>query len=223
MGAHPETVERLLGEGRVARNVILGEIRRPAPAAHEPGCTVADLHALVASGRRFGCIYADPPWRYGNGGTDNAASKQYPTMSCEDIAALPVGDLAASPAHLHLWATNNFLGEALGLLVHWGFEHKSCFVWCKQGLGMGNYWRVTHEFLLLGVRGSCTFHDHALRSWGEYARGEHSAKPEQVRLAIERASPGPYLELFARWGVPGWTVWGDPISHDLFTRSLPHE
>jgi N6-adenosine-specific RNA methylase IME4 len=33
---------------------------------------------------------------------------------------------------------------------------------------------------------------------------------------IERASHGPYLELFGRSPVPGWTVWGNQIERTLF-------
>jgi N6-adenosine-specific RNA methylase IME4 len=46
--------------------------------------------------------------------------------------------------------------------------------------------------------------------------GEHSAKPEEVRRRIERLYGGPYLELFGRKLVPGWTVWGNEIPRDKF-------
>jgi N6-adenosine-specific RNA methylase IME4 len=40
---------------------------------------------------------------------------------------------------------------------------------------------------------------------------EHSRKPNEVHERIERLFPGPYLELFARRAVPGWTVWGNEV------------
>jgi hypothetical protein len=83
-----------------------------------------------------------------------------------------------------------FLFDAKEIMEAWGFEYKSCFVWVKPQLGMGHYWRVSHEFLLLGVKGSCQFADRALRSWGEFERGKHSAKPQEVRTFIESGSPG---------------------------------
>jgi N6-adenosine-specific RNA methylase IME4 len=49
-----------------------------------------------------------------------------------------------------------------------------------------------------------------------HPRGKHSSKPEQVRDIIERGSPGPYLELFGRRRVDGWTVWGNQIEETLF-------
>jgi len=46
--------------------------------------------------------------------------------------------------------------------------------------------------------------------------GEHSAKPEEVRSRIERLLDGPYLELYGRKPVAGWTVWGNEIPRDQF-------
>lgn len=182
------------------------------PAHDECCCEIEDLERVAASGAKFGCIYADPPWSYGNQGTRAATDNHYRTMSIEDIAALPVPDLAAEESHLHLWTTNGFLREALSLLEGWGFEFKSTFVWVKPQLGIGNYWRCSHEILLLGVKGGLTFPPNGFRSWVEADRTEHSAKPEQVRELIEQVSPGPRLELFARRTSPGWEVWGDDVS-----------
>lgn len=186
------------------------------PATAET-CTTDDLAALASAGMRFGTVYADPPWQYGNQGTRASTGRHYSGMSVDDIAALPVAELAASDAHLHLWTTNGFLFDSKRIIEAWGFEYKSCFVWVKPSIGIGNYWRVSHEFMLFGVRGSAPFRDRSLSSWAEYPRGEHSGKPEQVRSLIERASPGPRLELFGRnCHAPGWTIWGDGIERNLF-------
>jgi N6-adenosine-specific RNA methylase IME4 len=71
------------------------------------------------------------------------------------------------------------------------------------------------------VRGDATrFRDKNLRSWAEYERGAHSEKPEEVRRSIERASPGPYLELFGRRPVEGWAVWGDQVAASLLPPGI---
>lgn len=178
--------------------------------------TTADLTALSTRGMKFGCVYADPPWQYSNQGTRGATGDHYVGMTVDEIAALPVRDLAADNAHLHFWTTNAFLFESQRIMEAWGFTYKSAFVWVKPQIGMGNYWRVSHEFLLFGVRGSCPFQDRTLRSWGEFKRGKHSAKPDEIRYLIERASPGPRLELFARRSSPGWCSWGNEIARDVF-------
>lgn len=180
----------------------------------------ADLSTLAARGMHFGTVLADPPWLYGNQSTRGSTSDHYTGMTVDEIAALPVAELAAANAHLHLWTTNAFLFESKRIMEAWGFEYRSCFVWVKPQIGMGNYWRVSHEFLLFGIRGSCPFGDRSLRSWGEYRRGKHSAKPEQVRALIEKASPGPRLELFGRRPAPGWVVWGNEIERTVFDASV---
>lgn len=173
---------------------------------------VASLDELISCGARYGTVYADPPWAYRNQGTRSATNREYVTMSVDAIAALPVRDVVLEQAHLHLWTTNAFLFDAKRVMESWGFEYKSCFVWVKPKIGIGNYWRVSHEFLLFGTRGGLTFRDRDLRSWAEFPAREHSAKPEAVRTMVEKASPGPYLEMFGRASVAGdWTVLGNDV------------
>ena len=214
-------LSRALGSGEVGpetrrRDVIqlreeLRQRELRKSRSRNKGCTVADLDELVDGGERFGCVYADPPWPYANEAARGAARNHYPTMELDDIMELPVAQLAAKSSHCHLWTTSSFIMEAREVLEAWGFSYKSSFVWVKPGLGMGNYWRVSHELLLLGVRGSCPFLDRSTRSWLEHPRELHSEKPSRVRKLIESVSPGPYLELFARKPVENWTTWGDEI------------
>lgn len=179
---------------------------------------VRDLSVLVEQGAEFPTIYADPPWRYSNTASRGAAANHYRTMSLEEICDQPIEQLAADNAHLHLWTTNAFLPEAFDVVRAWGFQYKSCLVWVKRQLGMGNYWRVSHEYLLLGVRGRLPFRDHSCRSWFSARRTVHSRKPFAVRALIERVSPGPYLELYGREERPNsdWTIYGDQVERRLF-------
>lgn len=182
--------------------------------------TVADFHALAESGRKFGAIYADPPWLYGNQVTRASTGNHYGGMTVAEIADLPVAKLAADSAHLHLWTTNAFLFDCKAIMEAWGFTYKSCMVWVKPQMGIGNYWRVSHEFLLFGIRGDCPFRDHAQKSWLEAPRGAHSAKPDQFRKLIEKVSPGPYLEMFGRRVSPNWVVWGNEIKRTMFDADV---
>jgi N6-adenosine-specific RNA methylase IME4 len=77
--------------------------------------SLPDLLEQIATGslEPFGCIYADPPWRYQNSGTRGAASKHYPTMPFEEIIALPIEKIVAERALLWLWTTNAFLRASL--------------------------------------------------------------------------------------------------------------
>ena len=134
-------------------------------------------------------IYADPPWKYGNQATRAATDNHYETLSvdeiCEfEIEEVHISQLAAENSHLHLWTTNAFLFDAKRVMEAWGFEYKSCFVWVKPQLGIGNYWRVSHEFMLFGIRGKLKYTNRSQASWIEAPRSRHSAKPDRPSLSF---------------------------------------
>ena len=188
--------------------------------AKQNTCTTDDLAKLIARGDRFGTIYADPPWVYDNQGTRAATGNHYGGLTVDQLCELPVRELAAKDAHLHLWTTNAFLFDCARIFDAWGFEFRSSFVWVKPQMGIGNYWRNSHEFLLTAIRGDAKrFNDHGIMSWLECDRSRHSEKPFIVRDYIRRASPGPYLEMFARTPADGWTCWGNEIERGLL---FPH-
>lgn len=198
------------------------------PISHEKRASVVidDLTTLVRQGRRFGCIYADPPWQYDRS-PRGAASRHYSTMTMQELIAMPVNQLMEEQAHLHLWTTHSFIREGIQLMETWGFTYKSMFVWVKHQLGTGYYWRGAAEYLLLGVKGKCRFREHRHRNWLLADRNKHSAKPFYIRSLIERVSPGPYLELFGREAIAGWTVFGNEVDDEKredqkfsFSRSL---
>lgn len=194
------------------------EMESGASAAASPPTIATDLPALISTGVKFSTVLADPPWRYSNTASRAAAENHYRTMTVAEICSEPVGDLVLDGAHLHLWTTNAFLEAAFRVIRAWGFQYKSCMVWAKPTIGMGNYWRVSHEFLLLGVRGRLRFRRNDLASWQIEPRTRHSRKPFRFRELIEEVSPGPYLELYGREEQPGtaWTVYGDQVERRLF-------
>lgn len=194
------------------------EIESGVSAAASPPTIATDLPALISTGVKFATVLADPPWRYSNTASRAAAENHYRTMTVEEICSEPVGELVLDRAHLHLWTTNAFLEAAFRVIRAWGFQYKSCMVWAKPTIGMGNYWRVSHEFLLLGVRGRLRFRRNDLASWQIEPRTRHSRKPFRFRELIEEVSPGPYLELYGREEQPGtaWTVYGDQVERRLF-------
>lgn len=70
---------------------------------------------------KFKTVLADPPWDYKNKATRSAAAKNYPTMTDEELQALPVVELIDENAHLYLWSPVDHLRESLALLKAWGF------------------------------------------------------------------------------------------------------
>jgi N6-adenosine-specific RNA methylase IME4 len=177
--------------------------------------------------RRYGAIYADPPWSFRNWstkGTGRNAVSHYDCLSFEKLAALPVGQVAADNCVLFLWAVDPLLDKAFELISAWGFEYKTVgFYWVKQNrksdgyfTGLGYWTRANPEQCLLATRGKPRRIGKDVRKLIVEPRREHSRKPDQVRERIERLVDGPYLELFARETKPGWECWGDQIA--LFNR-----
>lgn len=236
MAAVPEDkFEGMIGEWRervqqenerVTSNLLkAGEIARERERYQETiesGGTVESLEALAADGRRFSVIYADPPWEfkvYSGKGKQRSAERHYDTASLDDIKALPVAPIAAEDCALFLWCVMPELPGALEVIKAWGFEYKTCaFTWIKQnksgeGLfwGMGYWTRANAELCLLATRGSPKRIAMDVHQVVMAPVAEHSRKPDEVRVRIERLLAGPYLELFARRSADGWTAWGNEI------------
>lgn len=179
--------------------------------------------ATTLSGKRFGTLLADPPWRFvnrtGKVAPEHRRLSRYGTMSTDEIAALPVPAHVADKAHCYLWVPNALLPDGLAVLAAWGFGYKSNIVWHKvrkdggsDGRGVGFYFRNVTELLLFGSRGR----DARTLAPGRRQvnliatrKREHSRKPDEQYQLIESCSWGPYLELFGRGSRPGWTVWGN--------------
>ena len=160
----------------------------------------------------FAVVYADPPWEYDNTVSSGSVANEHPTANVEKLAALKemIEKIAFPDCVLFLWATSPCLPEALETIRAWGFQYKASAVWNK-GRGMGNYFRIHHEFLLLAVKGKIPTPDTDKRpdSVFDFEPGEHSEKPELVYGLIELMYPElPKIELFARKARPGWVSWG---------------
>lgn len=100
-------------------------------------------------------------------------------------------------------------------MTAWGFTYRSCLTWIKPRFGMGPYLRNQTEHLLFGVRGEAPIRFHGQGTWLYAPVQEHSHKPEEQYAVIERCSPGPYLELFARGRRAGRDCWGDEVPSDV--------
>lgn len=159
---------------------------------------------------RFRTVMADPPWHFDKGTGRGPATAHYPTMSLDQVADLPVVDLAAPDAHLYLWVPNTLLPQAFEVVTAWGFTYRSLLTWVKPRIGTGAWFRNASEQLLFATRGSLPLQRRNLPTWFAAPTGRHSAKPEAAYELIEAASPAPRLELFARGAPrPGWQAWGD--------------
>lgn len=171
---------------------------------------------------RFSTILADPPWQFqnrtGKMAPEHKRLLRYPTMELKEIMDLPVGRLAAAQSHLYLWVPNALLQEGLKVMEAWGFTYKSNIVWYKvrkdggpDGRGVGFYFRNVTELILFGVRGRMRTLQPGRSQVNLIStrKREHSRKPDEIYDLVESCSPGPYVELFARFKRKGWSQWGN--------------
>ena len=177
---------------------------------------------------RYAAIVADPPWpivwtagrwrRNGRGEVHNNGKRalDYQTMTVDEIAALPINELAEADAHLYLWTPDRWLidGDAARIARAWGFSPLRLIVWHKPSPGLGHFPRPAHESVIVCRRGSLPFRVGDVPSVQKWNRPTgwthvHSSKPDAFLDLVEQASPGPYLELFARRNRFGWDTWGN--------------
>jgi N6-adenosine-specific RNA methylase IME4 len=172
-------------------------------------------------------IVADPPWAIPFGSNRTPSERggwadpkwaraevrdlPYPTMTTDQIAALPVADMAADAAHLYLWTVNRYIEETFTIARAWGFRPSQLLTWCKppMGLGLGGAFTPTTEHVLFCRRGVLKAQTRVDSTWWQWSRGQHSVKPEAFLDMVEQISPAPRLELFARRQRLGWDTWGD--------------
>ena len=178
----------------------------------------SDLLDLVGE---YSTIVADPPWDVKRGAPQGRpagvqlASEPlpYPTMTLDEIAALPVKDKAHDDAHLYIWTINKYIEQTYAIARAWGFTPSTMLYWFKEpkGIGLGGTYALCVEPILFCRRGTLAAKKRSDRNWWTWPRGAHSKKPEAFQTMVEGISPGPYLELFARRKRPNWTTWGNEV------------
>lgn len=174
--------------------------------------------------KQYVALLADPAWKYMKKHGNGAAEKHYPTMSIEEICALPVAELAAKDSALFLWTTFPQLEESFRVIEAWGFQYKTlAFLWVKQNrkadswfYGLGNWTRSNAEVCLLATRGHPKRQCAGVHQLVVSRIEQHSKKPDEVRDRIVKLMGDcPRLELFARQETPGWDVWGNEVEHSI--------
>lgn len=180
---------------------------------------------IISNLVKYKVVYADPPWAYRDKRDKHprlcgGALVHYPTMTIEDIKALPVANITDRDAMLFLWATFPNLPEALEVITAWGFKYKTLgFSWIKTNkangkpfFGIGWYTKSNCEVCLIGVKGRPFKVSNFVSSVVIEPKQEHSRKPDIVRdRIVELCGDVPRIELFARQRTPGWAVWGNEV------------
>ena len=196
----------------------------------------------LLSEHHYGAIALDPPWQfrgYVKAGVPQRAAKQhYPTMSFDELAALPVSRLAKNDAAMFMWGIGSHMPQALALADHWGFTFSSkAFCWAKTRktandnlwdfvddrkfpkiqddlfwhMGLGHTTRKNSEDCWLFRKGNPKRVSKGVRELIVAPLREHSRKPDEFFDRAEALYAGPYCELFSREPRKGWSSWGNQM------------
>ena len=190
--------------------------------------------------KKYQIILADPPWRFTGLGSKGIRSgemrkdkpklhktirieEKYPTMSVEELKALPIKNISDKNCVLFIWTTDAHLPFAIEIMKSWGFDYATIgFVWNKKEKSgkqvcYYGYWTMKGtEICLLGRKGKPKPIKHNIRQLVEAIRNNHSQKPEEIRdRIVELMGELPRIELFAREKTKGWDVWGNEVESDI--------
>lgn len=171
-------------------------------------------------------IVIDPPWNQGKTGRRKVRPNQdtildYPTMTKDELLALPIDQWTQDESFLWLWATNSkdkktgepILKMAFDLLEGWGFTFYTLITWNKKTgpCPFGPYQIIT-EHILFGYKGKTQFTRDTmgkLQTCFTETPTIHSAKPDSFYRAVAQYFAGPRLDVFARQIRDGFDGWGN--------------
>jgi len=213
LAALPDATFDSIKSGDKTRVEVRREARRTEVIASLENVKTKEAKAIQGV---YDVITIDPPWPMERIETDVRPNQtkelDYPVMSVEEIAAVPVP--YADDCHVWLWTTHRFLPMAFGLLEGWGLRYVCTFVWhkdcgCMQPLGLPKY---NCEFALYARKGSPKFVDFkAFNVCLTGKRGKHSEKPTEFYDMLTRVTRGRRLEMYARKDRKGWDAWGNEV------------
>jgi len=184
-----------------------------------PGCYVygdaRNISLNQLGGVPFKALIVDCPWTFEIWSIKGNAKTQYDLLSLDNLCQMPIQDISDPDSVLFFWATNPLLREALQVIDAWGFTYKTKFPWIKTtenhqlDYGIGYWVRGISEDIMIATRGNIS----APRLEGFLGligpNIEHSRKPQDIHYLAESTTPGPYLEIFARYQRPGWVCFGN--------------
>lgn len=171
-------------------------------------------------------VVADPPWwptLHANtigrreGPYRAGPQRYYPLLTVEQIISL--APVTQRKAHLYLWCLNQHVDWGYAVARAWGFEPQQMLTWCKPTLGIGQFQSNSEQVLVCRKGGPV---DNAFGktrgTWFTSGRRRHSEKPDDFYALVERVSPGPYLEMFARRTRAGWSSMGNQIVSEIANK-----
>lgn len=187
----------------------IGEAKREENKRHR---VAIQAHRAAEPTGLYQTLVVDPPWPMEKIERDARPAQvgfDYPAMTEDELAAFPIPDWAEVDAHLYLWTTHKHLPMALRLATAWGFRYECLLTWVKN-VGFTPYsWMRSTEHVLFCRRGNLELLQLGLRLDFNAKVVGHSVKPDAFYELVERASPGPRIDVFARKQRQGWDIYGN--------------
>lgn len=206
-----EEQQEIVAKGEAEILKAAKEIRAKKAQANAQARAEIKAQALPLPDGQYQCLVIDPPWPIEKIERDerpNQVGLDYPTMTIEELAALPVQDLAGDNCHLYLWTTHKFLPDALKLAEAWGFRYQCLMTWIKN-VGFTPFsWMYSTEHVLFCRRGTLPLEKLGMRLDFHAKVREHSRKPDEFYNLVAQASSGPRLDMFSREARDGFEQWG---------------
>ena len=169
---------------------------------------------------KYQTIVVDPPWPVRKiiraVRPNQKQNLDYPTMSLDDIKALPISAVSAENSVLFLWTTHAFLPSSFDIMSAWGFRYQRTLTWDKQnGMCLFGFHHRT-EFCLFGYRGKIEMYPRrkAIPTCIVAKSERHSAKPSEFYDMVS-VFGSPRLDVFARNERGGWDVFGNEVSSSI--------
>ena len=181
--------------------------------------------------KKYQIIYADPPWEVmagskqsrKDGDSQKSLKLNYPTMSLEQIKAMPIVNLKEKDSVLFLWTINKYLEQSYSVARAWGFEPSTMLVWDKtpKGIGLGGTFTLANEYLLFCRSGTVKAKQRVKGNHWRLPREKHSKKPDFFRnMIVDTFGDLPRLELFARTKTDGWDVFGNEVEGSITINGI---
>lgn len=205
----PEAISALL-RGQISITGAYRRLRARQLASRVAGgrrpASPERIHRLEASFGKYRTVLLDPPWTTLE--QDEAAGAQPGILD-----VLPVRQLA-HPDGCHYWIPTPWRHIRCGLLQRllaaWQVRWVAELLWDPGSKGKGRWFHARTEVLVLAAAGGMPLLRSDVPPVITAPRGCDGVKPGALYDLLETLSPGPRLELFARFARRGWDYWKRP-------------
>lgn len=198
-------------------------LRQPAFRTEDQLVRDAKIEKLLSQPRKqvyvplpegkYRTIVIDPPWpieKILREVRPNQLDLDYPTMTIEEIEALPIPELAYEDGcHIYLWTTHKYLPRAFQVLDAWGANYECLLTWVKN-VGMTPFsWMYSTEHCLFARIGNLPLLKLGKRLDFQAKVREHSRKPDEFYHLVKEVSPEPRIDMFSREQREGFAQYGN--------------